>query len=348
MLKSVRRFLAKSNRLKDLYKYFLYLIFQFNCVVWDLRRLPKTYALSKTVAVKNSNIALICSLDFYINRKWQVVSQTDLWYKFVDENNCLLIGSFISYWLFGRNKKTIVTLEPKYNAPLFEFSKDHNKVIAFVSDSHSKKWLPKYIKNKRVTDLLTPYKKTLINTGFSIPLKDENVHSFAWCVEDKLLNEVTIDTIDGRVLGFGKTGSSVYDLREWSFETGLLSTFDFAGSGNKVYAGVDYYLWLRTFDASVVAMSTIPLYNYTVAKYFEIPSQGLLLFAFKTVDLEDFGFVDGVNYISVTKENFHDEIEKYRSNPEQYLEIRKQGYNLIKSHHTVSKRLEQLNKILTY
>lgn len=341
-MKRIKQKLSKYNRVKSIYKSFKNSAFELTCIFYDFFSLYKTYKKSKDFKVNKSEVVFICSLPFFYQRRWQVVSQADLWHDFVNQENCLICGSFISYWLFARHKKTVVSLEPKYNAPCIRFSKRHARAFLFISDSHSKSWLPEYIVKNNITDILTPYKKTLEYTGFHKPLNELKVHSLPWCVLDRLLEDIEIISRDNKVLGFGQTGGLVYDLRDWSFNTGVLSSFNYAGSGNKKFSGDAYYHWLRTYDACVVAMSSEELFNYTVAKFFEVPSQGLLLFGFKTTDLEDFGFVDGLNYIEVTKENFLEKIKDFKNNPQSYLEIRKKGFELIKSKHTVSKRLQQL------
>lgn len=346
-MKKINLKLSSVAMLKHVYRFLRQFLFQLNCILYDLASLYETYRKTKDEKVSKSDVVFICSLPFFHKRRWQVVSQADLWHSFVRNENCLICGSFISYWLFARYKKIVVSLEPKYNAPIITFSNRHLKTFVFISDSHSKAWLPLYIVKHNITDILTPYKKTLEYTGFHKPLDETRVHSLPWCVLDRLLNDVKIDVQDNRVLGFGQTGGLVYDLREWSFDTGVLSSFNYAGSGNKKFFGDDYYHWLRNYDACVVAMSSKELYNYTVAKFFEVPSQGLLLFGFKTVDLEEFGFVDELNYIRITKENFFLKIKDYNNNPEAYLKIRRNGLELIKNNHTVSKRLEQLKSYLT-
>lgn len=337
---------SKIAILKHVYRFIRQSIFQLNCILYDLAYLYETYKKTKDERVSKSDVVFITSLPFFHKRRWQVVSQADLWHDFVKDENCLICGSFMSYWLFARYKKIVVSLEPKYNAPIIRFSNHHSKTFIFISDSHSKAWLPRYIVRNNITDILTPYKKTLEYAGYHKPLKETRVHSLPWCVLDRLLDDVEINTQDNRVLGFGQTGGIVYDLREWSFNTDILSSFNYAGSGNKKFSGDDYYHWLRTYDACVVAMSSKELYNYTVAKFFEVPSQGLLLFGFKTVDLEDFGFVDELNYICVTKESFLGKIQDYKNNPEAYMQVRRNGLELIKNNHTVSKRLEQLKVYL--
>ena len=339
----MKKELAKIKFLKQIVHAIRRYKFELKCIFDDFFYIVKNWQEIKNY---NSNIVFVTSLDFYHNKKWQVASQAILWYKFVEENNAILCGSSLSYLLFFKNKKHIVSLEPKYNAPTINFDKFHDKVIILLSDSHSKQWLPNYLKMNSVTDIITPYRKTLIDTKYADFLKDSHIHSFPWSVPEHLVKNITISQQNDKVLGFGQSGSEVYDLRDWTFNTNLLDTFNYAGSGNYKFKGDDYFKWVRTYDASVVAMSTKKLYNYTVAKYFEIPSQGLLLFAFPSVDLEDFGFKDSENCIFVNKTNFHEKIKEYQSNPQNYLEIRKNGLELIKSKHTINSRLSYLKNLL--
>ncbi|WP_322406951.1 glycosyltransferase [Idiomarina sp. PL1-037] len=322
--------------------------FVFSCLVQDLIYIIKDYkSLAHAARCKDVDTVFVCSISFFDKEKWQVISQAKLWKKFYKKSNVVICGSKISYFLFFKNKKIICSLEPFYNAPPIKFRKTHKKVILFVSDSHSKSWLNNYILKNNVTDILTPYKKTLLRLGYANRLGIDNIHSFPWCVEESMLNVSGPKSYSPKVLGFGKTGlkSGVYDQREWAIKSGLVESFDYAGSGNQALKGNDYFKWLREYDACVVAMSTNEIYNYTVAKYFEIASQGLLLFAFPTVDLEDFGFSDGKNCIFVNRETFQRKILEYSANPSAYLDVRKNAVTLIKENHTISHRIKQLEEI---
>jgi len=90
---------------------------------------------------------------------------------------------------------------------------------------------------------------------------------------------------------------------------------------------------------------------YLVAKFFEIPGKGLLLLADINgleKEMEDAGFINMINYISVTFENI-DNIIKFLLNPENknlINEIRINGYNLIKNNHLISNRIDTITKLI--
>ena len=91
--------------------------------------------------------------------------------------------------------------------------------------------------------------------------------------------------------------------------------------------------------------------GYVVAKFFEILGSGLLLLADTTdlkEELENYGFLDNVNYIDVTFENINEKI-KFIMNPinkEKINQIRIKGYNLIKNNHLIKNRINTIKKIL--
>lgn len=90
---------------------------------------------------------------------------------------------------------------------------------------------------------------------------------------------------------------------------------------------------------------------YVVNKFYEIPAAGALLLAYdKNVkeELQDKGFIDGVNYISVTKENIIDKILYVTDikNHKNLLEIRRNGYNLILNNHLREHRAIEIDNII--
>ena len=88
---------------------------------------------------------------------------------------------------------------------------------------------------------------------------------------------------------------------------------------------------------------------YLVGKFFEIPGSGALLlcddYGVKK-ELNEIGFYDMVNYININNENF-DAIISFlfsQSNKEKINQIRKNGWELVKKKHSVTERLNDINK----
>lgn len=88
------------------------------------------------------------------------------------------------------------------------------------------------------------------------------------------------------------------------------------------------------------------LYGYTVAKYYEIPACGTLLFGEKTNLLDEFGYIDGVNYVAVAPEDFKDKFRHYllEIKPEERQTIAEAGRKLVVSRHTWEIRVKDIVK----
>jgi spore maturation protein CgeB len=152
---------------------------------------------------------------------------------------------------------------------------------------------------------------------------------------------------NNEVVIFGAKGKGeTYDTRNWCREQDGVTNYSYSGVENMAYRGVDYYKWLLEFDAIIAAVaSSSSIYNYVVAKYFEIPSSGALLIGQYSPDIDRLGFND-INCLLFTKENFIEKLNHYRNNPEKYLEIRKAGRELIKERHKISDRVRLIRKTL--
>lgn len=81
--------------------------------------------------------------------------------------------------------------------------------------------------------------------------------------------------------------------------------------------------------------------NYTLMKYFEIPGSGALLFAEKTKEFSELGFVDGVHYVAVTLENYQERMLHYLKGEghEKAEQIRLEGHEFVRQNHTWEKRI---------
>jgi len=93
------------------------------------------------------------------------------------------------------------------------------------------------------------------------------------------------------------------------------------------------------------------VYEYVVAKYFEIPATGALLLADDAVraPLKELGFFENVHYVAVSRENL-DERVRYvldESNHDELDEIRRRGQQLVWERHKTTDRARQINEVCT-
>lgn len=91
--------------------------------------------------------------------------------------------------------------------------------------------------------------------------------------------------------------------------------------------------------------------NYLMAKTFEICASGSLLLCMnvETIDImRSIGFIDGVNYISCSRDNFHEKVNFILDvgNRRTIDQIRENGYELIKSKHMWTNRMDFFKRIL--
>lgn len=91
------------------------------------------------------------------------------------------------------------------------------------------------------------------------------------------------------------------------------------------------------------------IYNYVVAKYFEIPATGALLFADEAVagPLRQLGFIENRHYLPVSKENLEERIQYIldQRNHEELDEIRRRGQELVWERHKTSDRARQIDEV---
>lgn len=89
-------------------------------------------------------------------------------------------------------------------------------------------------------------------------------------------------------------------------------------------------------------------YGYVVAKYFEIPATGALLFADAAVSgpLKELGFTENSHYVPVSKENLEERIQYVldEANHEEMDEIRRRGQQLVWERHKTSDRAKKIDE----
>lgn len=100
--------------------------------------------------------------------------------------------------------------------------------------------------------------------------------------------------------------------------------------------GNDAVRFARELNRYVACFTCGSLYGYTVAKYFEIPACGTLLFGERTALLEAFGYRDGVNFAEVSPEDFQDKFHYYlrEMHPDDRARIAQAGQELAVTRHT--------------
>lgn len=108
------------------------------------------------------------------------------------------------------------------------------------------------------------------------------------------------------------------------------------------HVGAEYAKLLHSYFCCVTSSS---IFNYVLAKYFEIPATGSLLLANETKDSKRIGFIPYKHYVPITKDDVFIKIKECINNPNDYTNIRKEGMNFVRENHSIVNRIELLRKI---
>jgi hypothetical protein len=107
---------------------------------------------------------------------------------------------------------------------------------------------------------------------------------------------------------------------------------------------VEYIKELNTYASGLATSANI--IRCVVAKYFEIPASGSLLLGEELPDLTELGFRGGVNYISITENNFTDKTKHIIDDYDKYENIRLEGRGLVLQRHTNLNRFEHIERLI--
>lgn len=110
-----------------------------------------------------------------------------------------------------------------------------------------------------------------------------------------------------------------------------------------IFIGVDYVSKLNEYFCCVATASK---YNYSVAKYFEIPAAGSLLLAESTPDLKRLGLIEGEHYVAITKGSFFEKVTHILKYPYRYEFIRQSGRKFVLENFSEFNRYNHFVKIL--
>jgi hypothetical protein len=291
-------------------------------------------------------LALVVDRDFHEQRRW-VVFQT---YHLLEALRKKLNGVFISsQGEYDEHKEEISSVYacfPGWGAPKIRYDNSipHTKGI-ILSDPHGKAqkdWLADYVQDEEFDYLFGYYYYPSL---YHFPHFRNKLLHFPWAIPDHYLIPEPKLHNNNFITIHGAVSHDAYECRRWCREFPFVRANNNSGCENSVFSEAEYFKWLEQFDAVIAAGSTANEYQLVTPKYFEIMSSGALLFAQNCKDLEMLGFNEK-SCVPFTKKDFKIKAEKYLSNPELYLEIRKEGQNIIKNRHLISHRVRDFSKAL--
>ncbi|MEN6325071.1 MAG: glycosyltransferase [Syntrophomonas sp.] len=146
----------------------------------------------------------------------------------------------------------------------------------------------------------------------------------------------------------GAVGERVYPLRYKIVETMKNRPnfvyhehpgFKYFAQDDDAYVGVKY---AREINRAKLFLTCDSIYQYPIAKYFEVPACKTLLLAPFSKELADLGFIPGVNFVSIDEYDFLEKAEYYLNHETERSEIAEQGYQMVRSRHSTVKRATEL------
>jgi hypothetical protein len=293
-----------------------------------------------------SKIGLVLDTKFHRKNRWVSAFTPYFIEAFIKEFNPIIISSQLSYEWHKKKLKHVFSLEPGWGAPMIKFDKKLKQTnYVFISDPQNKtEWFEDYIQQKNINYLISMYFNPFIKhfPNFS---KERLIH-FPWAIPDQFISAQNIAVRSNEVAIFGGMNDEAYDVRRWCGEQDGVTKYANSGVENKIVSDKDYYKWLQGFDAVIAAGSSNPKYDLVTPKYLEIAATGALLIGQYCKDLEVLG-LNEKNMLIFTKETFSESLLKYKTNPEKYLDIRKEGMALIKNRHLISHRIALLKELFS-
>ncbi len=104
--------------------------------------------------------------------------------------------------------------------------------------------------------------------------------------------------------------------------------------------------YAREINRAKLFFTCTSIYGYTVKKYFEVLACNTLLLAPCSEEILDLGLLPGVHFVEIDEKNFMDKADYYLKNDKEREEISRNGYNLVHSMHSTSKRIQQLIEMI--
>lgn len=296
--------------------------------------------------IKKSDFGLIIDWKFHIQNKWVCAQTHYLVEALIEEFDPIIITSQLEYEVHKRKIRNIISLEPKWGAPMLRYDpSQHHTIGVFVSDPHNKTdWFGNFLDKNNVSFVFSYYYRPFLQ---HFPTFDkERLKHVPWAIPDQFIKEPSSIIFNGQenIQIFGANKGGAYDIRNWCRTFSFVDNHVNSGCENKVMDDKEYFQWIQQYDAIIAAGSLSENYQLVTPKYFEITAAGALLFAQYCEDLESLGFNDN-NCIIFNRGNFEALAKEYRKNPEMYLDTRIRGCTLIKKQHKISDRIQQIKSI---
>lgn len=229
----------------------------------------------------------------------------------------------------------LIDLQSKYKYRIFDYIEDIHHLFDFYGFTHE--FYRKYFSTDSKNYVVGRYRKPLFRNFVEC-----NCYVIPYSIEQTFIPSINQTPINKLLLS-GYVTEVYYPMKHKIFmlqNDYPITVLNHPGYGILQHncVGKSYLNKINEYIASVSTCAS-QQYNYVLAKYFEIPATGALLFAYTDPvieDLTDYGFIDMVNMISFNYDNLTQKIQYIldANNRDEIDKIRLNGYNLVLERHT--------------
>lgn len=100
--------------------------------------------------------------------------------------------------------------------------------------------------------------------------------------------------------------------------------------------------YAREINRAKIFFTCGGVYDYPLAKYFEVLACNTLLLAPSNPDIEALGFIPGVHFVPVNEDDFEEKADYYLHHASERIKIARQGYEMVQARHTTAQRAVEL------
>lgn len=105
--------------------------------------------------------------------------------------------------------------------------------------------------------------------------------------------------------------------------------------------------YAREINRAKIFLTCGSVWNYPLAKYYEVLACNTLLLAPICKELGDLGFIPGVHYVDIDENNFMAKAEYYLQHDAERMAISRQGYKMVHARHSTARRAKNMVDIIT-
>jgi hypothetical protein len=283
------------------------------------------------------------SSNYFKENGWITKYFTDDWDKNLENYDIILVWSIQEINEYRHFKKDclckLINLQNQYNYRILDYIEDIQHTNNFYNITHE--FYKRYFDCNSKNYIVGRYRNAL-----SKNFPKCNIYTIPYSIENTMIPEFNQTPINELLLT-GCINDKNYPLRHKIFT--LRDTYPIYVLNHPGYRQLRHNyickLYFGKINEYIASVSTCASsnFNYIVAKYFEIPASGALLFAYVDPVIEDltkYGFKDMVNMVTFNNDNLTKKIEYILdpNNSDEINKIRLNGYNLILEKHTHNTR----------